>query len=532
MPAWGNCLLVAMALHKYVAHPFTDSAAFKYSTFIDDVVAAVKFADIVSRSNSDRHPYPEQQEMDKRSRRIGIEPTGLADCLAMMGYQYGSEESIDFIRNLFAEKAFAELYASMEIARDGVGKAPVFKEDPLAINRFMHSPYMRNLRGQECEYVEKYLITRTALIDDILKYGLAHTAFNTAGPCGSISIMADNCTSGIEPLYAWEYERKTRLSDETYKIRHLPAVLFGGTKDHYVEAHELSWRDRIKVQAAVQEFTDSSISSTINLPEDATVDEIEQIYIEAWKSGLKGITIFRDNCKEGVLSVGTKQPIQVEEGPSIPVMYKKTLLPLEDAKRHMVVWKGAKVYIIVSLDSEDAPIEIFAKLPRKAGINKDGFFEQARYNEMVANWDCITRQASTMLRYNIPMEEVLHQLEESSCSIVDAPGVIHRVLRQYLPDIIEEGEDPEDDCGATGGTEEVKNETHSTFRTKREICRWCGNPLEGKKGSKLCARCEVELPYSERVRINGTSICPECGGDHYYRENGCRICKDCGFSKC
>lgn len=493
MPEWGNCLLVAMALHKYVAHPFTDSAAFKYSTFIDDVVAAVKFADIVSRSNSDRHPYPEQQEMDRRSRRIGIEPTGLADCLAMMGYQYGSEESIDFIRNLFAEKAFAELYASMEIARDGAGKAPVFQEDPHAINRFMHSPYMMNLRGQECEYVEKYLVTKTALIDYILEYGLAHTAFNTAGPCGSISIMADNCTSGIEPLYAWEYARKTRLSNETYKVQHLPARIYGGRRDHYVEAHELDWRDRIKVQAAVQEFTDSSISSTINLPETATVDEIEQIYIEAWKAGLKGITIFRDNCKEGVLSVPTsKEPIQVEEGPSLPVMYKKNLLPLEDAKRHMVVWKGAKVYVIISLDSEDTPIEIFAKLPRKAGVNRDGIFEQDRYNEMCANWDCITRQASTMLRYNIPLEEVLHQLEAASCSIVDAPGVILRVLRQYLPDTDITDEEVTED------TEEKQDEAY-----------------------KSTSGSYFTIP-----------TCPECGGDHYYRENGCRTCKDCGFSKC
>jgi len=486
MPAWGNCLLVAMALHKYVTNPFTDSAAFKYSTFIDDVVAAVQFADIVSRSNSDRHPYPEQQEMDKRSRRIGIEPTGLADCLAMMGYQYGSEESIDFIRNLFAEKAFAELYASMAIARDGAGPAQVFKEDPGAINRFMGSPYMVNLWEQECDYAEKYLMLKEYLMRDILKYGLAHTAFNTAGPCGSISIMADNCTSGIEPLYAWEYERKTRLSDETYKIRHLPAVLYGGRQDHYVEAHELNWIDRIKVQAAVQEFTDSSISSTINLPETATVDDIMTIYFEAWKAGLKGITIFRDNCKEGVLSVGTKQPVQVEEGPTLPVMYKKNLLDLEDAKRHRVIWKGAKVYVMISLDSEDAPVEIFAKLPRKAGMNRAGIFEQDRYNELCANWDCITRQASTMLRYNIPLEEVLHQLEVSSCSIVDAPGVIHRVLRQYLPDtdVMEDTEEEQD---------EAYQSTSGSYQN---------------------------------------TTCPECGGDHYYRENGCRICKDCGFSKC
>ena len=468
MPAWGNCLLVAIPMHKYITQMAQGELYFDKILWKSAVRNAVRLADLVSLDNVHRHPYQEQRDMDARSRRIGIEPTGLADCLARLGIQYGSEESLNFIGDVFKTAAIEELKESHRIAAEryanNPGDAPV---PPDKMYDFLTNPYMDTLFLLDTENVRATLIGGNT--------GLAHTAFNTAGPCGSISILMDNCTSGIEPLFAFEYERKTRLSEKSFKVNHYPAYKYGIPREAYREAHEISWLERIKVQQSIQRYTDSSISSTINLPSTTSVFEIEHIYMEAWKHQLKGITIFREGCKEGVLS----RPTNVVEVTTLPAtgMYKRSLLDLEDCHRHRVLWKGAKVYIMVSIDADDLPVEVFVKLPRVAGVNKQGIFEQDRYNEMVANWDCITRMASSMLRYGVPLEEVLHQLEVSSCSLVDAPGVLYRVLKMYIPEDEYEEEYPEE---GTAGYEE----------------------------------------------------CPECHCKTYKRENGCKICTSCGYSKC
>jgi ribonucleoside-diphosphate reductase alpha chain len=342
--------------------------------------------------------------------------------------------------------------------------------------------------------------TLSSNIEANILNGLANSAFGTVGPCGSISILADNCTSGIEPLFAYEYKRKVRLGGEVkeYTYKHYIAQKHGGSKEDYInsESHSINYEQRIKIQAAAQRFTDTSISSTINLPNNASIEDIGNIYQMAFIRDLKGITVFRDGCKAGILektddkkdtTTVTSTPVNDVE----PKLFKKSLLNVEDAERYRVVWKKGKVYIIVSLDNNDNPIEIFAKLPRQAGLNKDGVFEQDKYNENTANWDCINRLISIMLRYNIPLSEIIDQLDKSSCSLVDAPGVIKRILLNYL-----------DDNDRNNSTKFV------------DI---------------------LEPPENGENSENGfnRTPCPVCGNkDLYTREGGCYTCKNCGYSKC
>jgi ribonucleoside-diphosphate reductase alpha chain len=389
MSPWSNCLLVALVLPKYV-----HESVFDTDLFLEDVEEAVYFADAVSRANT--HPFEEQREMDEYSRRIGIEVTGLADMLEAMNLRYSSKQARIFVESLFRLKAINEIAASCKIAKEN-GCVPALKEK---ISKFLESPYIKRLELPE------------EIIPEIQKYGLAHTAFNTVGPCGSISIMAGNCTSGIEPLFAKEYTRKT--STDEYKVIH---------NSNAEVAHEIAYIDRILMQSVIQTYIDASISSTINLPSTATVEDVENIYLQAWEYGLKGVTVFRDGCREGVLNKQHSTPT---------MLYERTLLDLETAERHMVKYKNSKVYIIVSLDEDNAPVEVFAKLPRQAGINGRNFFDQDLYNEQVANWDGICRLSSKLLRYNIPLKEVVAQLKKSSSAMVDAPGLIARVLDKYV----------------------------------------------------------------------------------------------------
>ena len=477
---WNNCLLGAMVLYRYVANPFTKEARFDTELFNNDLARTVAFMDTMSDLNQNRHPLKEHRDADKYGKRIGIEFTGLGDMLAMLGMRYGSEESIAFIREILRNKAITEIQVSADIAeRFGPVEA---LQDPSARKRFLECPYITHL-GLPKKLQQK-----------IMKTGLRHTAFNTVGPSGSISIMSDNCTSGIEPAFMFSYTRETRLeAGKVFEFIHMPPLkwmvetnqeeLFGKytapelkEKLNYVQADELDYMDRIRVQAAIQEFTDSSISSTINLPEDAPREVIFQIYLQAWKHELKGVTIFRNGCKKGVL--GKKEETKDSEATmrgQNPSLAARELRDIERAERHRVMWKGSKMYIIVSLDESGNPIEIFVKLPKEAGVTENGIYSEQVFQEKYSLWETITRLASLLLRVGMPIDRIITQLDRSSYNIIDAAAIIARILRHYI-------------------SLDMDDQTI--------VSKGLGDP------------------------------CPECGKNAYVPEGGCKICKACGYTTC
>lgn len=480
---YNNCLLGSMVMSKYVAHPFTTEADFDSMQWAVDVKKAVQFMNVMSDINQDRHPLQEQRDADAFGKRIGVEFTALGDTLAMLGLRYGEEESLSFVEDILRQKALAELSMSMLIAK-AHGACPALA-DIKAREAFLGNAYVRGLRLAK------------ALREDIRAYGLANTAFNTVGPTGSISIMSNNCSSGIEPLFMFAYTRQTRLDPgKMFNMMHKPAVDFllahwgpeyeghtaAGLKEMlgYVEAWEVPYNDRIRMQAAVQRNTDSSISSTVNLPSDASPDTIEDIYVTAWENNLKGITVFRDGCKTGVLTA-TEKPKeaapQAAPAPAPGVMVKE-LLDEERAMRFRVHWKGAKIYVIVTLDDDDTPLEVFAKLPREVGNNADGFYSEEHFQEKYSLWESVTRLISLLLRSGMPLDKILKQLERSSYSVVDAAAILIRILRKFVPNELEDFEDEE-----------------------------------------IVAKGLGEL-------------CKECGQYAYVRENGCGSCRNCGYTSC
>ncbi len=477
---WSNCLLGAMVLFRYVVNPYTKEARFDSELFQEDLIRTLAFMDTMSDLNQDKHPLQEHRDADRYGKRIGIEFTGLGDMLAMLGMRYGSAESVNFVKDILREKAIVEISTSADLAeRFGVVEA---LKDVDARKRFLESPYIKNLNLPE------------KLRKKIMKSGLRHTAFNTVGPSGSISIMSDNCSSGIEPVFMFSYTRETRLeAGKVFEFIHMPPLkwmletnqedLFGKytamelkEKLNYVQADELDFMDRIRMQSAIQEFTDSSISSTINLSEETPKDTIYQIYLEAWKHGLKGVTIFRNGCKKGVLS--KKEDKKKSDSTLIrkdAAIQERELHDIERAERHRVMWKGSKMYIIVSLDESGNPIEIFVKLPKEAGVNGDGFYSEQVFQEKYSLWETITRLASLLLRVGMPIERILTQLDRSSYNIIDAAAIIARILRQYV---------------------------------------------------------SLDMDDQTIVAKELGAVCPECGKKAYVPEGGCKICKACGYTTC
>ncbi len=484
---YGNCLLSSLFLYKYVKNPFSENAEFDFYTFISDVRNAVIFMNYMIDLNN--HPIDKQNETDELSRKIGLGISGLGDCLAMMNMRYGSSDSIKFIEKVMAVKAYAETYQSIELAQVYKKIAPVFLSNKASSELFFHHDYFKNIDNQFKSLKDEiFPEPNYKSIYDLLdgKYEMANVALSTVAPNGTISIMANNCTSGIEPLYMFKYKRRSKLFDEEITVVHPPLFDYlmknnkldelenMSTKDllnkyNYVESKDVDYHSRIKVQAVMQKYVTDSISSTINLPVTATKEDIENIYYEAWKSGLKGVTVFRDSCRlKGILQSSESKE---ELNSNISYIEKAELDDLEKGNRHRILWKSKiKTYVTVTTSSDNNPKEIFAKVPKEAGIDINNLFDKDQYLERQSYWDAICRLISLSLRFNIPLSEITKQMDRSSYSMFDLPAIIKRILLTYDKD-----------------------------------------------------KTEIEL--------KGV-ICPSCKQETLVKVNGCDHCNNCGFSTC
>ena len=297
LPAGGSCLLSSFNLSEFVINPFTNEAEFDY----DDFEKAVKTATIAMNEVLDEglplHPLKEQRESVTNWRQIGIGIMGLQDMFIKLNIVYGSDESLE-ISDKISKMMFNSAAQQSSLLAKEYGTYPKYKKDAILSSEFLK--------------VNATLET----LDLIKKYGLRNSQLLTIAPTGSLSTML-GITGGLEPLFLISYNRKTETlnngKDTFYKIftpiareymelynikneEDLP-------KDLFVTANELNYIKRIKMQATWQTHIDASISSTVNVKNDFTVEDTIDLYLKAWKYGLKGITIFRDGCKRaGILN--------------------------------------------------------------------------------------------------------------------------------------------------------------------------------------------------------------------------------------
>ena len=296
LPAYGCCCLGSINLTLFVVDLFTPKARFDFESFGRVVRPAVRMLDNVLDATV--WPLPQQQAEAQSKRRIGLGFTGLGNTLIMLGLKYDTEDARrmgEKIAEYMRDEAYA---ASVEIAKEK-GAFPLFDaQHYLAPPRFASR-------------------LPAALREDIGRHGLRNSHLLSIAPTGTISLaFADNASNGIEPPYAWTYQRKKRMPDDTHKVyevedhawrlyRHLGGDV-GRLPPAFVTALEISALDHMRMVAAISPYVDSAISKTVNVPEDYPYDQFESLYFEAWKSGLKGITTYRPNVVLGsVLSVAS-----------------------------------------------------------------------------------------------------------------------------------------------------------------------------------------------------------------------------------
>ncbi|MFA5758098.1 MAG: LAGLIDADG family homing endonuclease [Clostridia bacterium] len=513
-----SCRLLLLNLFYYVVNPFKPDAYIDFNLLYNDAIIAQRLMDdmvdlecenierIIQKIQQD----PEDEETKSRElllwqkmlqtcregRRTGTGITALGDTLAAIGIEYGSAASIATTEAIYKTIKLGCYRSSVDMAKE-LGAFKHFNTDLEKDN-----PFLLRIKEEDKE-----------LWQEMQQYGRRNIALLTTSPAGSVSILAKlinhhGSSSGIEPQFSiMPYIRRRKINPNDTNVRvdfvdqsgdkWQEYEVFMGAVQDWMEvtgetdlgkspwskacANDIDWINRVKLQAAAQRHVDHSISSTVNLPENVTEDTVSQIFMTAWKSGCKGITVYRDKCRSGVLinkedktKLVTERPKEVE----CDVYHIKVAHKGEDGQ-----WQSEEYFVLVGLIN-NKPYEVFAgkngcidKNIKKAKIVKvrskyriifDGHAEDINdINTFVTETEeGLTRLTSLLLRSNVAIHEVVKQLEKVDGDLQSFAKSLARALKKYIPDGTKEGE--------------------------------------------KCPDCHSEL----------------------VRECGCVICKNCGWSKC
>ncbi|MEP2682101.1 MAG: adenosylcobalamin-dependent ribonucleoside-diphosphate reductase [Sulfitobacter sp.] len=486
LPPYGACLLGSINLARLVAQPFEDDAHLDQDAMSELVATAVRMMDnVVDVSN---FPLPEQAAEAQNKRRIGLGVTGLADALLMVGLRYGSDEAAAQTEAWLKAIARASYLASVELAKEK-GAFPLFDAE-----KFLASGTMMQMDDD--------------VRDAIREHGIRNALLTSIAPTGTISLYAGNVSSGIEPVFAYAYTRKvlqkdgSRTEEEVvdYAVQ-MWRELKGDTPlpDYFVNAQTLPPADHVKMQAAAQKWIDSSISKTINCPEDISFDAFKDVYMQAWDTGCKGCTTYRPNDVTGsVLSVSSEKtdkapadsPDQVSEGGEIVYMSDPLDRPAElEGNTYKVKWPDSEhaLYITINdivLNGHRRPFEVF--------INSKNM-------EHFAWTVALTRMVSAVFRRGGDVSFVVEELK----AVFDPRGGAW-MQGKYIPSIL----------AAIGGV--IERHMIATGFIAGE-----GMGLKTDPQAKVVG---LDAPRGKS--------CPSCGQFDMRMVEGCMTCGSCGHSKC
>lgn len=352
LPAGGSCLLGAMNLSEYYNKNLN---IFEYSKFGRDVRTAVRYLNEVLDEGQELHPLQEQRDTVKELRQIGLGFMGLADLFIKMGIEYGSSKSLEVCHHIGYIMIYNAIRESVDLAAE---KGEFEKCNPIKI---MNSDFWKHNIGENPWISD---IDKKSLVEDMMENGIRNSQLLTCAPTGTISTIL-NISGGIEPMFALHYTRTTKSlygKDKTYTVypNAVKDYMETANIDKLDSTHELPffmvtsrdipWVNRINVQAAWQEHIDASISATINLPEDTTVDEIADLYTIAHENGLKGITIYRENCKRTAILNDTSSEKKEEPKKEVPeIVFDE----MEKAVKKAISQLDAPIEILLGPGNED-----------------------------------------------------------------------------------------------------------------------------------------------------------------------------------
>lgn len=502
-----SCRLISMNTFSFVDNPFTPEARFNFEKFyeyskvgqrlMDDLVdlESEKVDKIIAKIEADPEPdYIKFNELrtwkiikkhNDEGRRTGLGMLGIGDTLAALGIKYGCEESIEVVEEIAKTLKLAAYRESVDIAKE--------------LSPFKDYDYTKE---ENHPFIQRIAEEDPTLYEDMMKYGRRNISLTTLAPTGSISIEA-RTSSGLEPLFNISFTRRKKINDEgnervdfidqegtkwqNFEVLHPKVKMWSEitgetdlTKSPWYDctADKIDWINRVKLQGAIQKHICHSISSTINLPKNVSEEIVNEIYLSAWEYGLKGITVYRDGCRSGVLvndddndeREAVKRPKEVH----CEIYHTNVTKKLDKVRTFK--------YMVMIGVLEGEPYEIFAlengqykhshgKIIRRKRGHYDLEFENGELiqnftKETTENEDALTRMVSTGLRHNVPIHFICEQLNKVEGELFCFSKSLARSLKKFIKD--------------------------------------------GTKSTENCSNCGSKLFY----------------------ENGCYVCKNCGESKC
>ena len=469
LPDGGCCNLGALNLERFV----DSNGNFDFDGFKETTAVGARFLDNVIDYNLERHALEEQKQNAMNDRRVGLGILGLGDMLVKMGIKYDSDEALDTINKIMEIHRDTAYETSAELAKEK-GQFPNFDWEG-----YSESLFVQDLPKE--------------LQEKIKNHGVRNCTLTTVAPTGSGAIVA-RVTSGVEPIFATSYQRKVKKNDslgkefDTFTVYH-PVVkeMFGTDEnlpDYVVTAHNVDPYFRVKMQGEVQKYIDSSISSTVNLAEETTVDTVADIYMTAYKANLKGITVYREGSREGILITNEKS----SENESETVTEEKKsarMRPTTTAGRTRRMRTGDGTLYITVNEDENGLCEVFTTIGKAGGT-------------VAAQTEAISRLISLSLRSGVDPNSIINQLKgisgpnptwEDGQLILSTPDAIGRALETFV-----NGDAPQ-------------------------------------KDNKSQFEIADDNPSPTKIKADGM-YCKECDTHGIVDEGGCLVCKDCGWSKC
>ena len=499
LPDSGACMLSSINLSEFV----DSNGNFNFDDFAEVVFDATIALNDVLDEGIPLHPLEEQRKTAQEWRQIGLGIFGLADMLIKMKLTYGSEEAIAMCKEISSYMINFSMLASATLAQRN-GAYAHFDYDRVSTTPF----YVSNVWSS----------TNSA----VKNWGLRNSQLLTIAPTGTLSTML-GVSGGIEPIFAFSYNRKTQSlhgEDVTYKVytkiakQYMDAHSVKFEEDlpeYFITSQNVPYINRIKMQAAWQKSIDASISSTVNLQNNVTVEDVENIYMEAWKHGLKGITVYRDGCRRaGVLTTNTSKKDSDKDanaadapqsdsgklGRGVVISSSDNLI---GKKRKLNVGCGS-LHCVAFFDPETgALMETYLSKGSKGGCN----------NFMIG----LSRMISLAARAGCGIHEIVDQLE--SCGTCPSYAVRRATKNDTSPG----------SCCPTAVGRALLDMYRETCDDIGSGCMDDGNLRWEKKSDSKAAASETAAPHSDKK-------CPQCGSSEIQFSGGCVSCPSCGWSRC
>lgn len=472
LPKHGACCLSSLNLSEFIVNPYTPQAHLNTADLLSAIDVGIRTLDKLIDENYNRHPLQQQRDMSYNYRNIGLGIFGYATALMKLGFRYGSPEAIEFTDDVFSLIFRRAVLASNELAKE-FGPYPKYKEEIFDsdIIKFHFSP------------------------DEITKlkeYGLRNCSLVSIAPTGSLATLLGE-SGGCEPEFALKYTRRTvgmTDGEDTYYDVYCKAAReymeINNTKklpDYFVGSADISWQSRVLTQAVMQKHVDTAISSTVNMPNSATKDDIAHMYLLAWSSGCKGITMFRDGCKRlGILTTGNKKEEEISHKELKRGEIMKCADDLIGKKRKIINGCGSTHVLGFFEPVYGDLVEVFFTKGSLGGCS----------NYMIG----LSRMVSLACRAGVSINDIQDQLN------------------------------------STGACPSYAIRTATKHDTSKGAC--CPMAI-GNALMDMWKEVQEELGYLEEPKKKKSQKfgerCPECGAvlEH---SGGCDICKECGYSHC